>query len=233
MRNWKCLIASWLPRLLLSGILAGTLSLAGHAQTPPSTPAHQFKRGALYAAAGAELTQYDVDAEGASLVKRSSIRLPANVQYAWPHPSRTYFYVAWSDGGASYAAPGTGGVPRGTRHGVSAFRINPRSGALQPIGQPISLASRPIHLSTDMPGTHVLIAYNDPSGVTVHRLNADGTLGALVNQPSLLDTGIYAHQVRVDASNKTAMLVTRGNGPTKDKPEDRGAVKVFSYADGY
>ena len=27
-----------------------------------------------------------------------------DVQYAWPHPSRKYFYVAWSDGGASYAA---------------------------------------------------------------------------------------------------------------------------------
>ena len=218
---------SWLPRLLLSGILAG-LSLAGHAQTPPSPPS----RGVLYAAAGTELTQYDVDAEAASLVKRSSIRLPANVQYAWPHPSRTYFYVAWSDGGASYAAPGTAAVPRGTLHGVSAFRIDPRSGALQPIGQPTSLASRPIHLSTDISGTNVLIAYNDPSGVTVHRLNADGTIGALVDQPSMLDTGIYAHQVRVDASNKTAILVTRGNGPTKDKPEDRGALKVFSYADG-
>ena len=215
--------------LLLSGILAGALSLVlGQAQTP----GHNSVRGVLYAAAGAELTQYDVDAEGASLVKRSSIRLPANVQYAWPHPSRKYFYVAWSDGGASAAAPGAAAVPHGKLHGVSAFTIDPHSGALQPIGQPVSLAARPIHMSVDRSGTHVLVAYNDPSGVTVHRLNADGTIGALVNQPSALETGIYAHQVRVDASNKTAILVTRGNGPTKDKPEDHGALKVFSYADG-
>jgi len=193
---------------------------------------HDSSRAVLYAAAGAELRQYDVDAEGASLVKRSFVRLPANVQYAWPHPSRKYLYVAWSDGGASTAAPGTAAVPPGKLHGVSAFRIDPRSGALQPIGQPVSLASRPIHLSADISGTHVLIAYNDPSGVTVHRLNADGSIGTLVNQPSMLDTGIYAHQVRVDASNKTAILVTRGNGPTKDKPEDHGALKVFSYQDG-
>ncbi len=199
-----------------------------HAQTP----ARDSIRGVLYATAGAELTQYDVDAENASLVRKNSIRLPANVQYAWPHPSRKYFYVAWSDGGASSAAPGAATVPRGKLHGVSAFRVDPRSGALQPIGQPVSLAARPIHLSVDILGTHVLIAYNDPSGVTVHRLNADGTIGALVNQPAPLDTGIYAHQVRVEASNKTAFLVTRGNGPTKDKPEDRGAVKVFSYSDG-
>jgi 6-phosphogluconolactonase len=220
-------------RLLLSGILAGVLSLGlGQAQAPASAPAHNSSRGVLYAAAGAELTQYDIDAEGASLVKRGSIRLPANVQYAWPHPSRKYFYVAWSDGGASAAAPGTAAVPRGKLHGVSAFSIDPHSGALQPLGKPVSLAARPIHMSVDISGTNVLIAYNDPSSLTVHRLNADGTIGALVNQPSGLDTGIYAHQVRVDASNKTAILVTRGNGPTKDKPEDRGALKVFSYTDG-
>jgi 6-phosphogluconolactonase len=236
MRDWilaVALIAMKFTRLPLSGILVGTLALGlGQAQTPASAPAHNSSRGVLYAAAGAKLTQYDVDAEGASLVKRSSIQLPANVQYAWPHPLRKYFYVAWSDGGASAAAPGTAAVPSGKLHGVSAFRIDPRSGALQPVGQPVSLAARPIHLSTDISGTNVLIAYNDPSGVTVHRLNADGTIGALVNQPSMLDTGIYAHQVRVDASNKTAILVTRGNGPTKEKPEDRGALKVFSYADG-
>ena len=223
--------------LFISGILSGTLSLVlGQAQTPASTPAHTSSRGVPYAAAGAELTQYNVDPEGAALVKRGSIRLPANVQYAWPHPSRKYFYVAWSDGGASAAAPGAAAVPHGKLHGVGAFSIDPHSGALQPIGQPVSLAARPIHMSVDISGTHVLIAYNDPSSVTVHRLNADGTIGALVNQPSKLDTGldtgIYAHQVRVDASNKTAILVTRGNGPTKDKPEDRGALKVFSYADG-
>src|SRR4030081_1049855 len=85
----KYLTCSWWPRLLVSGVLAGTLSLAGHAQTPPSAPEHKSNRGVLYAATGAELTQYDVDAEAASLAKRSSIRLPANVQYAWPHPSRT------------------------------------------------------------------------------------------------------------------------------------------------
>ncbi len=221
------LTATW---IFAWAIAAVTLAPA-RAQTPGPVPPHDA-RGVLYAAVGAELIQYDIDAQSASLVKRSSIRLPANVQYAWPHPSRKYFYIAWSDGGAATAAPGAAAVPQGRLHGVSAFRIDPHSGALQPIGQPVALASRPIHLSVDMTGTHVLIAYNDPSGVTVYRLNGDGTIGALVSQPNALDTGIYAHQIRVNASNKMAILVTRGNGPTKDKPEDRGAVKVFSYADG-
>ncbi len=130
----------WLPRLLLSGILAVMLSPApGRAQAPQ----HDSNRGVLYASAGPQLTQYKVDAEGASLVRRNSIRLPANVQYAWPHPSRKYFYVAWSDGGASTAAPGAATVPSGKLHGVSAFRIDPGSGALQPIGQPVSVGGAP------------------------------------------------------------------------------------------
>jgi 6-phosphogluconolactonase (cycloisomerase 2 family) len=210
-------------KLLLAMILAGVTTLAPvRAQTP---------RAVLYASAGAELTQYDVDTSGAALVKRGSVRLPANVQYAWQHPSRKYLYVAWSDGGAAAAAVGSTAPPSGKNHGVTAFRIDP-SGALQPIGNPISIAARPIHLSVDIPGTHVIVAYNIPSSITVHQLNADGTIGAQVKQPSMLDTGIYAHQVRVNPSNKTVFLVTRGNGPTKTKPEDRGAVKVFTYADG-
>ena len=211
-------------RSLLTIILAGVL-LPG-----PARP--QTSHAVLYASAGAELTQYDVDASGASLVKKGSVRLPANVQYAWQHPSRKYLYVAWSDGGAAAAAVGSTAPPSGKNHGVSAFRIDPGTGALQPIGKPISIAARPIHLSVDITGTHVIVAYNIPSSITVHRLNADGTIGGLVKQPFTLDTGIYAHQVRVNPSNKTVFLVTRGNGPTKTKPEDRGAVKIFSYADG-
>jgi 6-phosphogluconolactonase len=211
-------------RSLLTIILVGgLLSAPGRAQT---------SHAVLYASAGAELTQYDVDTSGASLVKKGSVRLPANVQYAWQHPSRKYLYVAWSDGGAAAAAVGSTAPPTGKNHGVSAFRIDPGTGALQPIGKPISIAARPIHLSVDIPGTHVIVAYNIPSSITVHQLNPDGTIGAQVKQPSMLDTGIYAHQVRVNPSNKTVFLVTRGNGPTKTKPEDRGAVKIFSYADG-
>jgi len=94
------------------------------------------------------------------------------------------------------------------------------------------LPSRPIHVTTDIPGTHVLAAYNDPSGVTVHRIESDGTIGAQVKPVAPLDVGIYGHQVRVDPANKIVILVTRGNGPTAAKPEDPGALKIFGYNDG-
>ena len=96
---------------------------------------------------------------------------------------------------------------------MSAFRIDPVSGALSPHGEAAALPSRPIHVSTDIPGKFLFVAYNDPSGVTVHRINPDGTIGSQIQQRAQLDVGIYAHQVRVDPSNRMVVLVTRGNGP--------------------
>ncbi|MBZ5611829.1 MAG: lactonase family protein [Acidobacteriia bacterium] len=191
---------------------------SGQAQTPPTT-----EHVAVYASVGAELTQYDLDIGSAALVKRGSVTLPASVQEAWPHPSHRYLYVAWSNGG-----PGASG----NQHGVSAFRIDPVSGALQPHGRPAPIRSRPIHITVDIPGTHALVAYNDPSGVSVHRIASDGTVGSEVQQPAGLDVGIYGHQVRVDPSNRMVILVTRGNGPAGGKPEDPGALKIFGYNDG-
>ena len=98
-----------------------------------------------------------------------------------------------------------------TQHYASALAIDPATGALRPHGDPAALPSRPIHASVDASGRYLLTAYNTPSSVTVHRLNADGTIGAPVAQPGNLDTGIYAHQIRVAPDNRTVMLVTRGN----------------------
>jgi 6-phosphogluconolactonase (cycloisomerase 2 family) len=188
-------------------------------------------RSALYAAVGSELTEYDIDIDNAALIKQGSVMLPANVQEAWPHPSKKYLYVAWSNGGASNSSSG-GAVPKGDQHGLSAFRIDRTSGALLPHGKPAALPSRPIFITTDVDGTHVLAAYNDPSGLTVHRILPDGTIGAQVQLTAPLDVGIYGHQIRVDPSNKAVILVTRGNGPTSTKPEDPGALKIFNFKNG-
>lgn len=207
------------------------MATIGQAQT--SVQPSSSRRVMLYASVGPDMVWYDVDEEHTTLVRQGSVTLPANVQEAWPHPSRQYLYVAWSNRGPSFnTASGTGPGLIGSQHGVSTFRINPASGALQAHGQWVSLLSRPINVTTDIPGAYVLVAYNNPSGVTVHRIQPDGTVGSEVKPPAMLDTGIYAHQVRVDPSNKSVILVTRGNGPTGVRPEDPGALKIFSYEDG-
>src|ERR1700722_16840042 len=149
-----------LRNLILLAVLIGAV---GQAQTSGKV--------VLYAAVGAEFTQYDVgidvDIKDVTLTKRGSVILPESVQYAWPHPSRRFIYVAWSNGSGR------------DHHGVTAFRID-ASGSLSPHGNQLSLPARPIHLSTDIPGTHLLVAYNEPSGLTVHRIGSDGIIGSQV-----------------------------------------------------
>ena len=179
---------------------------------------------ALYASVGAELTQYDVDVEALTLTARGSVTLPAGVQYAWPHVSRRFLYVATSSSASGYGAAGT-------EHHVTAFRIDPASGALTPHGEPIPLPTRPVHMTTDIPSEHLLVAFNNPSALRVYRINQDFTPGEEVRQEPL-DAGIFGHQIRVTPDNRLAILITRGNEGTPAKAEDPGALKVFDYKNG-
>lgn len=180
---------------------------------------------ALYANVGPELTHYEVDVAAATLTRRSTVMLPANVQYAWPHASRRYLYVASSD-----TAPGTG--PAGRTHHLSAFRIEPGTGALTRHGAACPLPHRPVHMATDIRSEHVLVAFNNPSGVRVYRINSNATLGAEVIQRAPIDAGIFAHQVRATPDNRQVILVTRGFDAEAGKPEQPGALKVFDYRAG-
>src|SRR5438874_7906366 len=162
-------------------------------------------RTVYYASVGPVLKLFDVDADAAELRERGAITVPANIQYAWPHPSRRFLYVVSSNGGP--------GIP-GDKHFANAFLIDPASGGLRPHGEPAALPSRPIHTSVDWSGSYLLSAYNNPSGLTVHRLSADGSIGAPVQQPPDLDIGIYAHQILAAPSNRRVVLVTRGNHAT-------------------
>jgi 6-phosphogluconolactonase len=186
-------------------------------------------RVAIYASVGEELIQFSVDVDHAALTKQASVMLPGFVQEAWASPSMPFLYVAWSNGGASYNGTGVRAV--GDKHGITAFRVD-STGSLQAAGAPASIRSRPIYITGDTSGRHLLVAYNDPSGISVHNINADGTVGSEVPQSRSLDVGIYAHQVRVLPSNKGVVLVTRGNEPTASTREDPGALKVFRYEDG-
>src|SRR5215510_7422247 len=186
-------------------------------------------RVAVYASVGEELITFSADTARATLTKQSSIMLPGFVQEAWVSSSGPFLYVAWSNGGASYA--GTGVEPVGDRHGITAFQVD-ANGALHAHGAPASIRSRPIHITGDASARHLLVAYNDPSGISVHTINTDGTVGAEIPQSGSLDVGVYAHNVRVLPSNDAVVLVTRGNEPTSTTREDPGALKIFRFDKG-
>src|SRR5262245_61806465 len=212
-------------RFIIQTVIAAMAFATVSAQQAANAPA----KVELYAGVGEELITFDVNVERASLTRRSSLTLPGFVQEAWASTRSPFIYVAWSNGGSSYA--GTGIEPRGDQHGVTAFRID-AGGVLRQHGAPAALRSRPIHITGDVPGQHLLVAYNDPSGVSVHAINSDGSIGAEVAQRGPLDAGIYGHQVRVLPSNRAVVLVTRGNEATASTREDPGALKVFHYDAG-
>src|ERR1700722_16226113 len=120
----------------------------------------------LYASVGADLMHFTMDVDAATLTRRETVSVPANVQSVWPHASRQFLYVASSD-----SASGMGIA--GTNHHVSAFRIDPASGTLSPHGAAIPLPHRPIHMATDIPSQHVLVAFNNPAEFRVYRINPD------------------------------------------------------------
>ena len=180
---------------------------------------------AFYQSIGDQLTQWDVDIDAATLTRRASITLPSKVQYVWAHPSRKFLTVSTSD------APSGNTPDKGKVHCLCAVRVA-ADGALALHGDAQPLPSRPIHHCMDRNGNFALTAFNNPSHVTVHRINADGSVGAQVVQNTKVDTGIYAHQVVAAPSNRIVIFPARGNDGKAGKAEDPGAIKVFGFKDG-
>src|SRR5262252_3488899 len=160
-----------LSRRTFLSLVAGSMAAPKLASAEPAS-----QRVALYANVGADLTHYDVDVAGAELIKRETVALPAAVQYAWPHWSRRYLYVA-----SSSSAPGYG--THGTEHPVTAFAVDPVTGALKQHRAPVKLPTRRIHSTTDIPAQNLLVSFNNPSAVRVYRINKDFTPGEEVQQP--------------------------------------------------
>lgn len=174
----------------------------------------------VYSALGKAMHAFDLDPASGALTQLQSLAMPAVVQYAWPNRDRTLLYVATSDGGPMCK-------PRRPDHFVQAFRIQ-ASGALEPHGEPVRLGNRPLHVSLDPGESFLLMAYNDPPDVTVHRLRPDGTVGEQVIQPPL-DFGVTVHQVRVTPHGTIVLVPACGHHPSG---EEAGSVGVFAFGDG-
>lgn len=185
--------------------------------------AQRPSRGAVYASVDARL--YRIRHEGETLTRDSRpLILPAQVQEAWQHPSGRYVYIASSDQRTSLAAE--------RHHYVNAFRVGP-SGELSPLGGAVELRQRPIYITVDHRGEYLISAYSAPSGISVHRLAPDGMVGEEIEQAERLDVGFYAHAVRVMPSNRTVLLITRGNEPVSGvSTEDPGALYLYGFDNG-
>ena len=175
----------------------------------------------VYAAIGADFKQYSVNMIDGSLSQRSAITLPAGLQYAWRHASKPILYAACSDGGPGNA---------GTQHFVCALTIH-TDGSLKLAGVPTPLRSRPVHLASDRTSQHLLLAYNAPSALSVHRIKRDGSIGEEIKQKTV-DLGACAHQITVTPDNHRVVLPVRGNDPEHGNLELPGSIEIFDYSEG-
>jgi 6-phosphogluconolactonase len=191
----------------------------------PDRAARSFHSTGIYVSVGPALTRFVLDPIEATLSPRETVWLPEAVQYACPDENRGFLYVASSDGAQ-------GGGPRGERHFLSSFRIEPGTGVLSASGEPVRLPERPIHLSTDRRSNYALLAFNDPAAVRVYRIEADGALAKEVPQTALIDPGIFPHQVLATPDNCRVILTARGNDATADRAEDPGRLTIFDFENG-
>ena len=177
-------------------------------------------RTIVHSALGRTLHTLLLDPAAGRLDPVQSLEMPAIVQVAWASRDRARLYVASSDAGPMVKE-------KRPNHFVQAFRIQ-SDGALAPHGEAVRLGNRPLYVSLDAKEEHLLLAYNDPSDVTVHRLDAEGRIGAQVPQSSI-DFGDTVHQVRVIPPGTLAIVPACAHHPTGDIP---GAVGVYRYENG-
>ena len=189
----------------------------------PASLAPSSELTVLYASTGRTMSWFGLDAASATLARRGAVTLPATIHHAATDPARRVLYVGWSD-----VARGT----PGTTHGVSAFAIDHESGALTPLGSRRALPSRPVFITTDRTGAQLFVAENEPSALTQFPLARDGSIGAAVTPSTPHDVGLYAHQVRVDPSNRSVHVVARGYGKSGAQAERRGALVVLGLDEG-
>ena len=68
-------------------------ALCAGAVATPRTAWSQMttSKAVFYASVGPALTRYQIGVEEAALTRQDTVMLPANIQYAWPHPSAPSF----------------------------------------------------------------------------------------------------------------------------------------------
>jgi 6-phosphogluconolactonase (cycloisomerase 2 family) len=201
----------------LAGVPSSAQSAVA-AEGPPATAPHHGKI-VLYAGEGSALNEYAVDPSTGDLTRETSLPLPYPVHYAAADPRSRFLYVSCSDSH--------------TNHLVFAFAIDPVTGALTRRGEPlVPPGGRVIHLSVDRTGEHVVLAHPQTGQVAVVAVNADGSLGALVQQPGDTATGFFTHQSLLNPEGNGLVVCSVGGAATPGSPDVPGRLTVFAYERG-
>ncbi|MDA0337575.1 MAG: beta-propeller fold lactonase family protein [bacterium] len=105
---------------------------------------------------------------------------------------------------------------------LSSYCMDPDTGSLTHINTVVTGFDTPALAVTDATGRFLLTSYYTGGGITVHAINDDGAIGALVQR---LETGEKAHSVLFDATNRFVFV-------PHVCPNNRTAQFLFDAASG-
>jgi len=159
-----------------------------------------------------KIVGFGVDADSGQLTRQTEVPAAGGPSVMAISPDRRTLYVGHR-----------------THPAISSFRIDQGTGGLTLLGT-VSQQHAPTFLAPDRTGTHLLCAYYQGGGAAVHRLGADGAVGA----PSLgwLPTATGAHAIATDRSNRFAFVphIARLNDNVLEPPKDNpGPNVIFQF----
>lgn len=134
------------------------------------------------------IARYDLDQATGGLANRTEFALAGMPAPMATDPDKRFLFV---------------GRRRAGEYGLTSFSIDGGSGDLARIND-INLGGNPVHISVDRTGNYLLSAYYYQARVGVHAFGDDGRL-----DPTPIEwreTGIGAHYIQTDASNRYAFV---------------------------
>ncbi len=149
-----------------------------------------------------------LDSRSGALIPAGLTARAVNPSFLALHPEHRYLYAVVEVGG-----------PDGQLHGsVSAFSLDPVTGALRFLNQRPSGGDGPCHLSVDRTGRLALVANYQSGSVAVLPIGDNGQLGepaqVVQHRGSSLNAtrqaGPHAHSITPDPSNRYALVADLG-----------------------
>lgn len=189
------------------GILAGRTANAMDDQQPPSKSLRVYF-GTYTGKEGGGIHVAELDLASGKLGAPRLAAEAVNPSFLEIHPSQKYLYAVGEV--SDFDGKKTGGV--------SAFAIDPESGALRLINQQSSGGAGPCHVTVDASGSCALAANYGGGSVVCLPIHLDGSLkpaSAFVqHQGSSVDPqrqqGPHAHSINLDAQNRFAIAADLG-----------------------
>jgi 6-phosphogluconolactonase len=177
----------------------------------------------VYASEGEKLIGYDLNCDDATLVRKWSLTLPASIQAGCFHPTKPFFYLALSK--AVYVAA----VPL-EEHYLMAFKMESGS-TLTRIGKIISVPHRPLHISPDKTGEHLVVTYNAPENLKIYNITPNGGLSETFKIRDLT-TRKYPQHVKVSPESNLITICATTQQMNMGSSVFRAAIPVLGYKSG-